>query len=124
MAVAVAVGRAGTARGARSAQRRGRVARRSPETTPGRGAAAMSVAGLKKQFHKASQVGRRARRVSGGCVPKGLRAMDSGSSSASYGLGFWSPRKARGRVAVARSGLRVLVPPPRSLGSPAAPWQL
>lgn len=60
VAVAVAVGRAATARGARSAQRRGRVARRSPETTPGRGAAAMSVAGLKKQFHKASQVGRRA----------------------------------------------------------------
>lgn len=72
VAVAVAVGRAGTARGARSAQRRGRVARRSPETTPGRGAAEMSVAGLKKQFHKASQVGRRAGRGPGGGVPTGV----------------------------------------------------
>lgn len=83
VAVAVAVGRAGTARGARSAQRRGRVARRSPEITPGRGAAAMSVAGLKKQFHKASQVGRRAGGGAGGGVPTGSRAVDSGFPSAS-----------------------------------------
>ncbi|MEJ1278070.1 hypothetical protein NN561_008989 [Cricetulus griseus] len=117
-------GAGGTARGARSAQSRGRVARRSPEISPGRGAAAMSVAGLKKQFHKASQVGRRAGGGPGGGVPTGSGTMDSGFPSASLGLGFWSSRRARGRVAVARSVLRAVVPPPLSLGSPGAPWRL
>lgn len=121
----MAVGRAGTARGARSAQRRGRVARRSPETTPGQGAAAMSVAGLKKQFHKASQVRRREEGGPGGGVPTGsaghglgvpIGLPQAGFLVAYEGAGAGSGRALR----AARGGASS----PESRGSSAEPWRL
>lgn len=93
--------------------RRGRAARRSPETTPQSrpGAVAMSVAGLKKQFHKASQVGRRGEVGAWGCGDPGPRSPAA--------LGLWRPEGpllGRGGVARAARSLRRRPPP-----APAAP---
>lgn len=78
--------------------RRGRVARPSPETIqPRPGAVAMSVAGLKKQFHKASQVGRHRRGWGARDLRSPLRLQGlwgSGSQRGLLRLDFFPPKRA------------------------------